>query len=203
MIGGLDLAIIFEHGIFGNDFCMKRLFLISCCCLCAMVISCVAVVRLVLVAKVFSGNGVVVRRVCVLNVSVSGRKEKCPGFVVERSMLPNRVSGSNGKSRTAMAVRINNDLGRVYWLDGDNVMLTRCNPLFDIWFPLDRWMLVSTTALHLTYDVKDDMKGLPGATVECSENDDMRVYSITHREHGIAKAILIEVNEKDLEFSQH
>ena len=102
-----------------------------------------------------------------------------------------------------MAVRINNDLGRVYWLDGDNVMLTRCNPLFDIWFPLNRWMLVSTTALHLTYDVKDDMKGLLGATVECSENDDMRVYSITHREHGIAKAILIEVNEKDLEFSQH
>lgn len=61
---------------------------------------------------------------------------------------------------------------------------------------LNRWLILSETALNLTYDVQNDMKGLKNAVVQVVDGQNEIVYRCRFHDAGGPKDISFHVPRK-------
>ena len=153
-------------------------------CIASMCVACyVAGMNLLLVCKVFCSRAIVLQRGGCLRSVVSGQSIDCLYFIVRKESLPRNLRQLHafqiGTNSVTVAVRID---GGLYWLDGTSMGITRCSSIGDTCFLLDRWAILTETALNLTYDVKNNMKGLKHAEVRVTDEIDNRVYKCTFKD---------------------
>lgn len=151
------------------------------------------------IVKALTGRGIVAKVTYRQNVFVSGCKIKCPAFIIEKSFLPEDIAAQKafnvGTNTTTIAVLVA-ELGHLYWLDGNNVGVTRYS-CCDLRFIANHWLLISEIALNCTYDVQDDMKGL-GAVITYDEDESTVKYALKFPQHDSEReiAVVVEVDRR-------
>lgn len=194
MTGGFVLVRMFVCGIITNRSRMVKILkmvlgIASMCAACYVV-----GIYLLLAGKVFCGRAIVLQRSGCLKSVVSGESIDCPYFIVHKESLSRNLGRLHafqiGTNSVTVAVRIGGD---VYWLDGNSMGITRCSSIGDTCFVFDRWAFLSETALNLTYDVKNNMKGLKHAEVRVTDDIDNRVYKCTFKDKNKFAELVIRI----------
>ena len=164
---------------------------------CAIAGCCMVFMYAMPVCKMLQGEAIVLHRTGSMKTVVSGRTMDCPCFVVRKGSLPRKFGNLHafqlGTNSTTAVVCAKGDL---YWLDGNGIGMTRCNPIGDMCLILNRWLILSETALNLTYDVQNDMKGLKNAVVQVVDRQNEIVYRCRFHDAGGPKDISFHVPRK-------
>ena len=185
---------MFVCGIMMNRFLMIKILKIVLCIASVCVACYVAGMYLLLACKVLCGRAIVLQKSGCLKSVVSGRSIDCPYFIVCKETLPRNLGQLHafqiGTNSVTVALRIDGD---VYWLDGASMGITRCSSIGDTCFVLDRWAFLSETALNLTYDVKNNMKGLKHAEVHVTDEIDNRVYKCTFKDKNKLAELVVRI----------
>ena len=140
----------------------------------ASCILCVSWGHLNLARKVVCGHGICLSCEGRIDATINGEGGKWRYFIADGKIFSD---GEDGASHSRWIVVHDNSrfpFGDLYWLSEDRVLISKSG-LWDRLNLFGRWILLSETALHCTYDVRNDMKGL-AAEVEVNECGDARRY---------------------------
>ncbi|MBR1608950.1 MAG: hypothetical protein IJ678_04970 [Kiritimatiellae bacterium] len=146
-------------------------------------------------AKVLSGKALLMRKECELDVIVCGRHEKASCYVLDTDSVQPHFRGLHAlqfdSSANKTAVVPPGLGGWVFWPGETKLGVTTC-AFRHVSRLLPNRLVVSETGLNCTYDVLDDMKGLPDSSVEIRHDGTAVVYRCRFERKG---------RPVDLEFS--
>ena len=197
MIGGLETAenqSVF--GIMGGEMRLPRFVVrLVCVPLIGILVSgllCLFLGYSNLVYKVFCGKGLCMICAGKINATIKGRPGRWRYFIVKRDRLPPDVQDifwgkyrNGGEADCWIVVHDNRSFpfGDLYWLS-ENDMLISKNGLWGNLSLFGKWILLSEVALHCTYDVCNDMKGL-AAELDVINSGGIRRYVCRPSKHYI------------------
>ena len=127
-----------------------------------------------LARKVVCGHGVCLSCMGRIDATINGGGDKRRYFIAEGKVFSEDEDGASHNRWIVVHDNSRFPFGDLYWLSEDRVLISKSG-LWDRLSLFGRWILLSETALHCTYDVRNDMKGL-AAELDVLECGDVRRY---------------------------
>lgn len=167
--------------------------------ICMVLVAFILYGHLWIMVKSLCGRGVVVRRSGYVRLIVSGDEIECPYWVIDKTVMPRYIADLHafqiGTNSTTVVVYVG-EHGHLYWFDGSNIGVTRCN--LDTSLLLDRWLFLSEVALNQTYNVLHSMKGLQKATVVYKETADGVSYTLKYLDRKSLNELVVYIKAREL-----